>query len=446
MGERALPLSSAAFLVSVAILSAFSYTLPGAHGGSGNLPPPTIISPDHSNATWQNTSGNVTFDWSLPVNRSQSTFQLLIEGDNSRNITGNSTSTDHMETLLSDGSSTWKVRYCDPNSTWSNWSQEGVINIDTTAPINPNICTDANAMSDVWIRDNDPLFDFNDGSDPTSGVDHYLVYFGTNLTGTSTNQTTSSSHDPGTVSTGIHYLRVSTVDRAGNNASWATLFIYKHDGEGPSGNVTITETSATNGVWTTHCYPCFTWTTVTDEHSGMRNYLWKWGPYCSDSGYGGTSAYLGPQTYPGKYYFTVTPRDMLGNEGNTVRFNFWLDSRFPSNPYFISENSTESGVWQNHTNSPQFSWSNGTDIHSGIKGYYAYFGSNSGGTSSTLTNLTSLHPGKVGNGTYYLRLSTIDNVDQQKQFETKYLFMYDSRAPLNPSQAVETGNDITVPE
>ena len=214
--------------------------------------------------------------------------------------------------------------------------------VDGTPPSNPTTCdqTEGSTSSDVWQNIvNDPSFSWSGATDSHSGVAGYYYYWGTDLSGTDTMYTTSTSYDPSAVGNGTYYLRVHTIDNAGNLAPWTTLYIFKYDETSPSNPTTCDQT----------------------------------------------------------------------------------------------EGSTSSDVWQNIVNDPSFSWSGATDSHSGVAGYYYYWGTDLSGTDTMYTTSTSYDPSAVGNGTYYLRVHTIDNAGNLAPWTTLYIFKYDD---MNPSSSL----------
>lgn len=157
----------------------------------------------------------------------------------------------------------------------------------------------------------------------------------------------------------------------------------------------------------------------------------------------GTSSWFG--TFPGgvpsgNYYIgwiIDSGSDVLElNESNNVAYissyQVTVDSIAPSNPSYCDQlnGSTVTNLWQNSINSPIFNWSGAYDTHSGIAGYYYYWGSNPFGTSSSYTTLVNYTPTAVTTGTYYLRIRSIDNVGiVALSWTTLYIFKYDSDPP-----------------
>ncbi len=139
---------------------------------------------------------------------------------------------------------------------------------DAPAPSNPTSATEtacgaANGISQVTC--DNPNFSWNAGTDSTSGIAGYYVYFGANPSGTSSTYTTSTSYNPSAVSEGIYYLRLRTKDNAGNLSGWQTRFTFVYQSEksiyipmiaqgGGSGTETVINNpgfeSGQDGSWT----------------------------------------------------------------------------------------------------------------------------------------------------------------------------------------------------
>lgn len=121
----------------------------------------------------------------------------------------------------------------------------GPFRYDGTTPQNPTSAVETHgAANGVWQSTvPDPAFTWTGGS---ASVD-YLVYFGADEQGTSTNLVTTPAYDPGAVDTGTYYLRVRARDAAGNDADeWTTLFVLKYDAIAPAAP-TVTDDGAYSG-------------------------------------------------------------------------------------------------------------------------------------------------------------------------------------------------------
>ena len=77
----------------------------------------------------------------------------------------------------------------------------------------------------------------------------------------------------------------------------------------------------------------------------------------------------------------------------------------------------------------------------GAKGYYIYFGSESGGTSTELVTKAAYNPPAVSSGTYYLRISTKYS-SRQAAWTTLFIFRYDASAPSAPVSASTSGSSV----
>ncbi|MDI6887331.1 MAG: hypothetical protein QMC98_01655, partial [Candidatus Thermoplasmatota archaeon] len=116
----------------------------------------------------------------------------------------------------------------------------GPFKIDITPPNNPTPpATETSGLgivNDTWHnKTGNANFSWSGANDALSGVSGYYYYWGEdpNGIGADANYTTNAGFDPAIVDEGIYYLRVKTRDNASNNASWATLFVFKYDSSAP---------------------------------------------------------------------------------------------------------------------------------------------------------------------------------------------------------------------
>lgn len=168
---------------------------------------------------------------------------------------------------------------------------------------------------------------------------------------------------------------------------------------------------------------------ITDEGgSGVKGFsaAWDRDPGGLPPQYEGSSGYLNlSQAGEGTHTAHVRAWDSNGNEAYLTRGWLGYDSQPPSNPTTVLENSgVESGVWQNITNDPAFTWSGASDALSGVRGYNVYWGTNPSGVSETWTADTAYDPGPVAAGTYYLRIRTSDHAGNWSPWETLFTFKY----------------------
>jgi hypothetical protein len=123
------------------------------------------------------------------------------------------------------------------------------------------------------------------------------------------------------------------------------------------------------------------------------------------------------------------------------------DTTAPNNPTTCTESGgAADGVWQSTVSTPSFSWSGAADTAgtgegaSGVRGYKVYFGTSSSGdpSSSTIQTGTTYSPGAQSDGTYYLRVSTVDNAMNVSMPTTLFTFQYDHTAPAGVSMGFGT--------
>ncbi|MFA6449329.1 MAG: hypothetical protein WCX65_07680 [bacterium] len=98
--------------------------------------------------------------------------------------------------------------------------------------------------------------------------------------------------------------------------------------------------------------------------------------------------------------------------------------------------SLASGSWYNYS-SPYFEWAAASDLpaapamNSGFKEYIVYFGTDTAGVPSVATAAVSFSPSValVTGWTYYLRISSRDNVGNTSAAATAFTYRYDSTSP-----------------
>ena len=165
---------------------------------------------------------------------------------------------------------------------------------DETPPTNPTSLTayssatkSATLTTDNWYNYSSPYFEWpqaettggaTDGANG-SGVAGYYVYFGTDASAIASQSgtlITNNSYTASGISSGeTYYLRIQTVDDAGNIFSdiWQP-FIYKFDNEPPTNPTTITVNPP--GYTNVNNYT-FNWIGATDSASLIKEYCYKTG-------------------------------------------------------------------------------------------------------------------------------------------------------------------------
>jgi uncharacterized repeat protein (TIGR01451 family) len=149
---------------------------------------------------------------------------------------------------------------------------------DITPPSNPTApATEQNgAQNNTWQNFvSSTTFEWSGYSDNLTGIDGFYWYFGLSVTGISTNYTTTNTISPSTAENDTYYFRIMTRDKAGNNASWTTLFVFKHDAQSPTS--TIKKPSTDPAYYNTK--PIWLNGTCSDELSGVNRVeikiVWK---------------------------------------------------------------------------------------------------------------------------------------------------------------------------
>ena len=312
---------------------------------------------------------------------------------------------------------------------------------DGTFPTNPtNVNPGCTATDNVWSRCSNPNFTWSGAADPDSGVEGYYYSWSTNVNTWPTNWTTSSGYNPGPVTSGsTHYLRVRTQDHAGKISQDKYLFTLKYDGTAPTNPTSVNPgCTAENNVWGVCSNANFTWSGAADAHSGVSGYYYYWGT----SSTGNPTVWTTTAGYnPGAissgntYYLRVKTKDNAGNVSSAkTLFALKYDGTAPTNPTSVNPGCTaENNVWGVCSNA-NFTWSGAADAHSGVSGYYYYWGTSSTGNPTVWTTTAGYNPGAISSGnTYYLRVKTKDNAGNVSSAKTLFALKYDGSAPTNPT-------------
>lgn len=245
-----------------------------------------------------------------------------------------------------------KFDFTSTNGIYSSVINDYTINYykDTSPPTNPETAGlssySDNGMtqpivSGTWYGYTTPYFDWpdaestNGASDTSSGsgVTGYYVYFGTNSaadpTVDGTLQSTSNFTAASLVSGSTYYLRIQTVDDAGNLADevWQP-FTYKFDNDGPTAPANVA--ADPSGFTATNSFS-FSWEEASSSGALVTDYCYKTGAssgtYSSDQCTTDLTISAVPSYKVGTNTFSVRSRDEAGNYSSysTVSY-FYVDS------------------------------------------------------------------------------------------------------------------------
>ena len=348
-----------------------------------------------------------------------------------------------------------RVRTKDVAGNTAPWATVFVFKYDGTAPTGPTSCTEVGgAQSDAWQSEvSDPSFTWSGAADADSGVSGYRIYWGQSESGVPSVPTASASYDPAAVASGTtYYLRIETLDTAGNVSPCQTAFIFKYSSSIPTNPNYCEEAGGSlSEVWqNTVSDPSFTWYNASAPPSGIAGYYYYFGT--DPNGFTWewtTSAGCNPPAVTQNvYYLRVWTVSNAATQSEPVTlFVFKYDSAPPMNPDYVHEShGVMNGFWEKDIADPAFTWSGASDgieglgEASGVAGYYYYWGTSSNGQSANYTTNQAYDPAAVpGSGTYYLRVATKDNVGNTSAWITLFAFMYDVTPPVNANSCTEAG-------
>ncbi len=334
---------------------------------------------------------------------------------------------------------------------------------DNTPPTNPGPATETHGViSGTWQNTvSAPAFNWIGATDSLSGVAGYwwCLDQANTCSPSAGIWTTSWAATPAAPGQGKFYLRLQIQDVAGNLSSPMDAFIFEYDSVAPSNPASISGSLGTicgNG-WCNGQGGSFTWAGASDAQSGVQVYYWDVSTTAGGNPtYWTTTAGTGtiPNLVTGAYYLNIRTEDNAGNlSGISVHGPYRVNASAPNNPTSaIETHGTASGTWQNVTSSPSFTWTVGSDADSGVAGYYWCFDDATlpgpeqcdpvtGGTYTTRTLATPTPPGQ---GTFTLRVKTMDNVGNISAMAAPlFTFDYDDTPPANPAPATEAHGVIS---
>jgi hypothetical protein len=255
------------------------FTLDGTAPGT----PTNIVETNGAESDiWQHHINHPSFTWTPPSDLSGIEKYYLYFGSNPAAETPiDSTDNTSFNISAPEGISFFRIQSKDNAGNTGNWTTVFVFKYDATAPLNPTTVTEqGGSLTNTWQSSvSNPNFTWSGASDPLSGISLYLVYWGPDINGSPSPESSSPSFDPGPELNGTFYLRVSVEDAVGNRSPDTTLFIFKHDGTPPINPTDFTDlVGSDNDIWqNTVNDPNFSWNTGSDPLSGILGYKFYWG-------------------------------------------------------------------------------------------------------------------------------------------------------------------------
>jgi len=345
--------------------------------------------------------------------------------------------------------------------------------VDTTNPsTNPTTITSYSdsgkgtaITTDTWYNYTHPYFEWpapetaGGAADTGSGIAGYYVYFGTSVNGNPVTEGTYTTNPnytaSGTLVNGqTYFLRIRSADGAANMAASSdTLFTYRYTNDSP---VTPTffgyDTAAkanvlTSDSWYSYQAPYFEWIGASST-PGIAGYYVYFGsnasadPEVAGAWQVGTNYTVSlPMAAGTSYYLRVKAKDNANNISAAVQFIYKFDDQAPlNNPTSFNSYSSSAkttpittATWYSHAQ-PYFEWDGAIDNHSGVAGYWVYFGTDADAVPATVGTFQAgvnktINQVMTTGSTYYLILQTQNNAGIKTAKFTYFSYQYDGQGP-----------------
>ncbi|MHA1622895.1 MAG: hypothetical protein ACTSVO_12240, partial [Candidatus Heimdallarchaeaceae archaeon] len=389
------------------------------------VPPGTtiLVSP----ASWSYTNDNTpTFDWN-PATGGYN-YQIQISRDLFFSLIFlQSTSTNTIytpSTVFTDGDYWWRVRAIDRAGNEGPWSAIWLISVDTVPPGTPTPLTPAD---DAYSNDTTLYLEWT----ASVGGYSYQLHVDTDAgfgsldvdyTSENTNYTTSSLSD------GVYYWRVRSIDQAGNIGGWSEVWQFTIDTIAPE---QIPLNLPGNGVTINDPTPQLQWYELGDavEYQILVDTVDVFSSPIINELTSATFLNIVTVLADGDYYWKVRAKDASGNWGLwSAIWAFTIDATGPDQPILsspandtiISDNTPQMFVGIVAT-ATTYQFQIATTDAFGTLIINVEVASNAYTLISALTD-----------GTYYWRVRAADSLDNWSEWSETWVFTIDATAPDQP--------------
>ncbi len=332
----------------------------------------------------------------------------------------------------------FRVRATDAADNTSSYSANGEVNIDTTAPTVPGDPTTSDP-----VNDDTPTWTWTASTDSGVGLatNAYVVEWSednTFVSGVSTDTSTTNSftHSDELID-GTWYVRIAAVDAVGNQSAWSNQGSKIVDINPPTtpGTPSTTTPTADNT-------PTWTWTASTDAGVGLADdpYMIEWSEDIDFlSGVTTDTITNNSFTHPdpladGTWYFRVRAVDDVSNiSAYSGTGSVFVDATAPTTP------GTPSTTTPTNDDTPTWTWTASSDgagsglaTNSYIVEWSTVSDLSSGVQSSTSTTNSYTHGASLADGTWYIRVRAIDQVNNESANSSIASVEVDDTAPSVP--------------
>ena len=296
------------------------------------------------------------------------------------------------------------------------------------------------------VIDGAVALDWDDSEDEDSGVRLYTVEYSTDSAfATFTTRTISVSElFVSGLTDGTYYWRVKALDNAGNYSDWSDISsftIVLPDITPPS-----SPDNLENDV--DHQSVTLDWDDSVDDKSGVGNYviiISENSSFADSQMYETVTSELKLEDLAeGNYYWRVRAVDNDGNISNwSAAGSFAIFA-----PDYVNPNEPKNLVAYVDDAIVRLDWANASDVGSGIQKYVVQYSTESDFSIVKTKNVTAseIYLSIVTDGTYYWRVKSVDNVDNESDWSDTSTFivnvpdMTGPSLPENLSSTVDSGS------
>jgi parallel beta-helix repeat protein len=414
-------------------------------------PTPILVWPENGGNLNDNTPN---LDWDAVIENSMPvTYDVQVDNDDNFDsplIWENDIADDSYQVLnaMVEGIWYWRVRAEDNAGNIGAWAEGKWFRIDVTPPAAPTLFSPANGLR---TNDNTPTFEWTPVSDVSAPVT-YEIWIDNDFDFTSREAENSgqigNSYVPTALADENYNWKVRARDNAGNFGEWSNVWTFLIDTVVPDIPLKL---APNDGAVTNDNTPTFTWSTTTDDSSGIRCYeIWIDNDLdftsperLENTADNTTTSYTPTALVDENYSWLVRAWDWAGNVGNfETPWTILIDTTPPGAPTLVwpldGENINDNTPNLDWTTVPENSLPLLYRCHVSDNSAFPYDNYDSGWISSDNFQITA----ELKEGIWYWCVQARDNAGNTGENSAARSFRLDLTPPDKPS-LISPGDNVT---